>query len=127
MAKRREDDGAADIVGGGEDVGVISPRSLIEAATSMNPMAVARKSARLYGEWLNIVLGRSDREVPVKDWRFADPTWRAHPRYKRTAQGYLAFCDAIDRVIDGNPDWRKRERSRFLTGILTSAMAPTNT
>ena len=29
--------------------------------------------------------------------------------------------------IDGNPDWRKRERARFLTGILTSAMAPTNT
>ena len=49
------------------------------------------------------------------------------PIYKRVAQGYLAFCDAIDKVVDDNPDWRKRERARFLTGILTSAMAPTNT
>ena len=35
--------------------------------------------------------------------------------YKRLAQGYLAFCDAIDRVVDDNPDWRKRERARFVT------------
>ena len=64
-----------DAVAGGEDVGVISPRSLIEAATSaINPLTMARESARLYGEWLSIMLGRSERDVPVKDWRFADPT-----------------------------------------------------
>ena len=134
MAKRKvasasESEGgdATQVVGGGDDVGVLSPRSLIEAATAANPLAIARESARLYGEWLSIVLGRSKREVPAKDWRFADATWREHPIYKRTAQGYLAFCDAIERVVDDNPDWRKRERARFLSGILTSAMAPTNT
>ncbi|HTQ01638.1 MAG TPA: hypothetical protein VMN56_20140 [Casimicrobiaceae bacterium] len=131
MAKRKaasgqEDGNVAEIVGGGEDVGMLSTRSLIEAATAMNPLAMARETARLYGEWLKIVVGKSAREVPAKDWRFADPTWRDHPIYKRTAQGYLAFCDAIDKVVDDNPDWRKRERARFLTGILTSAIAPTN-
>ena len=50
----------------------------------------------------------------AKDWRFADPAWRDQPMYKRLAQGYLAFCDAIDRVVDDNPDWRKRERARFV-------------
>src|SRR5215203_5249293 len=102
MAKREaiKTVGATEMVGGGEDVGMLSPRSLIEAATSaMNPQTLARESARLYGEWLNAVLGRSQREVPVKDWRFADATWREHPIYKRTAQGYLAFCDAVDRVV----------------------------
>jgi len=132
MAKRKaasgqEDGNVAEIVGGGEDVGMLSTRSLIEAATAMNPLAMARETARLYGEWLKIVVGKSAREVPAKDWRFADPTWRDHPIYKRTAQGYLAFCDAIDKVVDDNPDWRKRERARFLTGILTSAIVPTNT
>lgn len=47
--------------------------------------------------------------------------------YKRLAQGYLAFRDAIDRVVDDNPDWRERERARFVTGIVTSAISPTNT
>ena len=120
--------GASEMVGGGEDVGLMSLRGLIDATTSaMNPLTVARESARLYGEWLKIMLDKSAREVPRKDWRFADPAWREHPIYKRIAQGYLAFCDAIDKVVDDNPDWRKRERARFLTGILTSAMAPTNT
>ena len=117
-----------EMVGGGEDVGLMSLRGMVDATTSaMNPLTAARESARLYGEWLKIMTGKSAREVPAKDWRFADPAWRDHPMYKRLAQGYLAFCDAIDRVVDDNPDWRKRERARFLTGILTSAMAPTNT
>jgi hypothetical protein len=101
MAKRKaateqQDGNVAEIVGGGEDVGMLSPRSLIEAVTAMNPLTMARESARLYGEWLKVMLGTSEREVPVKDWRFADPTWREHPGYKRAAQGYLAFCAAID-------------------------------
>jgi polyhydroxyalkanoate synthase subunit PhaC len=132
MAKRRaatrQDGGATDVVGGGEDIGLLSLRGLVDATTSaMNPLTTVRESARLYGEWLKIMAGQSTREVPAKDWRFADPTWREHPVYKRLAQGYLAFCDAIDQVVDDSPDWRKRERARFLTGILTSAMAPTNT
>ena len=133
MAKRKaatehQASNAAEMVGGGEDVGLMSLRGLVDATTSvMNPLTAARESARLYGEWLKIMTGQSTREVPAKDWRFADPTWREHPVYKRLAQGYLAFCDAIDKVVDDNPDWRKRERARFLTGILTSAIAPTNT
>ena len=70
MAKRKaateqQDGNAAEMVGGGEDVGVLSPRSLIEAATAMNPLAMARESARLYCEWLKIMTGRSAREVPA--------------------------------------------------------------
>ena len=132
MAKRRvaapKDGGATDVVGGGEDIGLLSLRGLVDATTSaMNPMTAVRESTHLFGEWLKIIAGQSTREVSAKDWRFADPTWREHPLYKRLAQGYLAFCDAIDKVVDDNPDWRKRERARFLTGIVTSAMAPTNT
>lgn len=96
-------------------------------ALGRTPINLARETANLYREWLAILFGTSAREVPAKDWRFADPAWREQPMYKRLAQGYLAFCDAIDNVVDDNPDWRKRERARFVTGILTSAIAPTNT
>jgi polyhydroxyalkanoate synthase len=135
MAKRKlvsetppQGGAAAEVVGGGEDVGTFSLPGLINATTSaMNPLAMARESARLYGEWMKIMWGRSDREIPAKDWRFADPAWRESPGYKRLAQSYLAFCDAVDKVVDANPDWRKRERARFLTGIVITAMSPTNT
>jgi polyhydroxyalkanoate synthase len=131
MAKRKaateqQDGNAAEMVGGGEDVGLIAAGPGRCDGFRNEPLT-RRANARLYGEWLKIMAGQSAREVPAKDWRFADPTWREHPIYKRTAQGYLAFCDAVDKVVDDNPDWRKRERARFLTGILTTAMAPTNT
>ena len=118
-------------VGGGEPAAagdMMSLKGLMGAAASaMNAEAIARESARLYNEWVNIVWGTSERVVPPKDARFADAVWRDNPAYKRLAQGYLAFCDAVDKVVDENPDWRKRERARFLTGIVTSTMAPTNT
>lgn len=97
------------------------------AASAGNARAIARESAKLYGEWLKIMWGSSQREIPQKDWRFADPAWKDNPFYKRVAQGYLAFCDSVDKVAEGIPDWRKRERAKFLGGILTSAMSPTNT
>ena len=88
MAKRKaatehQRGNAAQMVGGGEDVGLMSLRGLVDATTSaMNPLTAARETARLYGEWLKIMAGQSAREVPAKDWRFADPTWREHPGYK---------------------------------------------
>jgi polyhydroxyalkanoate synthase len=89
--------------------------------------AGAVESMRLYQEWLRIMLGTSDRPIPDRDARFADDTWRANPIYRRLAQSYLAFCDAIDTVAGAHPDWRKRERDKFFAGILTSSLSPTNT
>jgi poly[(R)-3-hydroxyalkanoate] polymerase subunit PhaC len=118
----------AEVVGGGEDVSGMSLNGLVNAASSaIRAQTLARESARLYAEWLKIVLGKSTREIPPKDWRFADAAWKDNPLYKRLAQGYLAFCDAIDNVVADNADWKKRERAKFLGGILTSAMSPTNT
>lgn len=74
MAKRkvesegsRENGGATAVVGGGEDVGALSLRGLVDAATSaMNPLAVARESARLYGEWLKIWRGNRRARSPSR-------------------------------------------------------------
>lgn len=122
---------AADVataaVGGGEALTPLSLGEMMNTAGSVRAASLARETARLYGDWLKIMWGTSEREVSPKDWRFADTTWRDNPMYRRLAQGYLAFCDAVDRVVSENPDWQKRERARFLSGILTTAMAPTNT
>jgi len=87
---------------------------------------LAEESARLWVEWASVLVGASQREIPSKDPRFADPAWRDHPMYRRLGQSYLAFCEAADRLSENNPDWHKRQRAKFLTGILTSSLAPSN-
>ena len=101
----------------------------VKAAQTLSSAAraLAQESVQLYGEWARTLFGLSSREVPQKDPRFADPAWRDNPLYRRLGQSYLAFCDAIDRLADRTPEWRNRERARFLGGVLTSTMAPTNT
>jgi polyhydroxyalkanoate synthase len=99
----------------------------LEPGSAPRAAALASATMRLYGEWAGVMLGASGREVPTKDPRFADPAWRDNPLYRRLGQGYLAFCDAADALAGDNQDWRKRERAKFLTGILTSSLAPSNT
>jgi polyhydroxyalkanoate synthase subunit PhaC len=88
---------------------------------------LAKESLQLYADWARTLLGRNQREVPAKDPRFADPAWREHPLYRRLGQGYLAFSETVDRLAESNPHWRKRERAKFLGGVLTSTLAPSNT
>jgi len=87
----------------------------------------AAQSVKLGRELAEIFWGLSQRALPEKDSRFADPAWQKNPVYRRVAQSYFAFCEAVDAVATSQPDWRKRERDKFLAGILTSAVAPTNT
>ena len=114
-----------------------TPRPELSNAKTMNAVAtrslattaamLAKESMQLYGSWARTLLGSNDREVPAKDPRFADPAWRDHPLYRRMGQGYLAFSEMVDRLAENNPQWRDRERARFLGGALTSTLAPTNT
>ena len=128
---RSEDERPAAGESPGASAQEIAQTALAEMTKSASlPSTVAKlatESMRLYGDWARTMLGTSERELPAKDPRFADPAWRDNPLYRRLGQGYLAFCEAADRLAEGNPDWRKRERSKFLTGILTSTLAPTNT
>ena len=90
---------------------------------------VAKAGTKLAGELAKVVVGRSEVEAERRDWRFKDPTWTGNPGYHRLMQGYLATCQALGEVAEEAdlPDWRQRERARFVVTMLTSAMAPTNT
>jgi polyhydroxyalkanoate synthase len=90
---------------------------------------VASATARFVGEVANVAVGRSEIAPGRADRRFTDPTWSDNPGYRRLMQAYLAACRAIGEVVEGAdlPDWRDRERARFVAGVLTSTLAPTNT
>src|SRR4051794_1473476 len=92
---------------------------------------VAGEAVRL-GRELTAILRGAGGVVPSEaDKRFADPAWDTHPAYRRLGQAYLAFGSTLDRLVDrledGDADWRDVERARFAVTALRSALAPTNT
>jgi len=118
-------------VGAAEDVGTLDRLQLLGTAARLfgHVPTVARAGTKLAGELAKVVVGRSDLEAERRDWRFKDPTWTSNPGYHRLMQGYLATCQALGELAEeaNIPDWRQRERARFVVTMLTSAVAPTNT
>jgi len=119
---------------GGSSEAIAMPTSAALAgaigATLLQVSAVARATVSLSAALVRIALGRSEICPERDDWRFKDPTWSENPLYKRTAQTYLAACQAVESVLDdvdaaGSPS--RAERARFVMNIVTSAVAPTNT
>ena len=122
--------GAPEAVAGAEDAGPLNVGELVSAGlrTVTRGGNVARAAVGLSAEAARILAGRSEVAPAKGDWRFADPTWDDNPGYRRLKQLYLAWCRALNGLVEeADLDWRSRERARFAAGILTSAVAPTNT
>ena len=97
------------------------------ASTVTQGRAVAREGAELARELLRVAKGSSS-VAPVKgDWRFADPTWKENPVYRRVGQAYLSFAGSMDRLVDEvEKSGKDSDKARFAVTLLTSALAPTN-
>ncbi|MBC3194924.1 alpha/beta fold hydrolase [Pseudonocardia sp. C8] len=117
---------------GGEVVGMPSLGEAVGglAAALGQGGVVAREAAVLGGELVRVALGRSSVALAKGDRRFTDPAWSQNPVYDRIGRGYLAAARAVDNVTDAlaerGTEPRRVEQARFATGILTSALAPTN-
>jgi polyhydroxyalkanoate synthase len=93
------------------------------------PRALAAESARVAAEMTRIALGVSDVTVPEDDKRFADPAWTQNPLYRRWAQSYLVWADAVERLASRPrvpADWRREARARYAASLIIDAAAPTN-
>ena len=120
----------AESISGAEDIPVPRLERLANVLTHLAALGGSAISATpgLTAELLKIWAGTSSVEPQPGDWRFRNPAWGSNPLYRRVAQSYLAWADAVTRLpeaIDGQ-DWRAVEQARFLLGILTTAFAPTN-
>jgi polyhydroxyalkanoate synthase len=128
-AEETETANPPEVIGAGETAALPSLPSLFGAlrATLWHADTVGRLGG-LGAELAKVALGRSDVSPARSDWRFKDPTWSENPVYRRLAQSYVATCAAVeDAVQSGSDDGRAKEQAQFLLGIVTSAMAPTNT
>ena len=112
----------------------LSPGQVVAAAgrlltrLGLRPRVVARHTARLAKELAKVAAGRSDGAPAKGDKRWSDPAWTENPAYRRLQQTYLAVCQTIDRAIgEAGLDVKSDLRGRFAVGLLTEALAPTNT
>jgi polyhydroxyalkanoate synthase len=117
---------------GGEVVPPTSARfagGLLSAVA--RPRVLAEETVRLTQDLVTIARGTDDFTPSEKDKRFADPTWRTHPGYRRLAQNYTAWGSSLARLVDryeeDGADWRDVERARFALNALVSGASPTNT
>jgi hypothetical protein len=81
-------------------------KRIVQKLRAAGTGAVSRQWKRpcCTASWLaRTLIGISERDVPTKDSRFADPAWHENPVYRRVAQSYLAFCDSVDRLAGDRP------------------------
>ena len=127
-------DGISEAAAGALNAGLAAGRAgagqaaaALAAALAHTP-GLADRALALARELAAAAAGRTVATPAKGDARFADPAWREHPLYRRAGQAYLAAERAINgAVADADVDWRTAERARFAAGVLTSALAPTNT
>src|SRR6185369_2537660 len=95
---------------------------------SQNPLLVLEQELALVPELASVLAGRSQLAPAAGDKRFQDEAWRTNPLYRRCAQSYLAWCNALEQVVDRAAlEEKNRERARFAVSLWTQAMAPSNT
>src|SRR5205814_5727779 len=106
---------------------VASVRKLAHKVAA-NPAVFLEQEVALVPELASVMAGRSELAPAAGDKRFQDEAWRSNPFYRRTAQSYLAWCGALDKVVErASLEEKNRERARFVVSLWTQAMAPSNT
>jgi polyhydroxyalkanoate synthase subunit PhaC len=94
---------------------------------TINPHALIEENLAFARELVDIAMGRSRIAADPRDRRFSHPVWQKSGYYKRLMQGFIAWRDMLNRVLDRSdttPD--DRERARFVLQLFTETFAPTN-
>jgi polyhydroxyalkanoate synthase len=94
---------------------------------STNPTLLLEQEAELVREIIRVLAGQSELKPSPVDKRFADTAWAENPFYHVFLGGYLAWTKSLQHYIERSSfDERTKGRARFVTEIVTSALAPSN-
>ncbi|MDH1264103.1 class II poly(R)-hydroxyalkanoic acid synthase [Pseudomonas sp. GD03944] len=92
------------------------------------PVHSARHALAFGGQLGRVLRGDTLYAVNPQDARFADPTWRHNPFYRRSLQAYLAWQKQLNSWIDESDlSADDRARARFVSTLLSDALSPSNT
>jgi len=91
------------------------------------PDVALDKVNKFWTEQIRLLTGASDIAPASDDHRFDDPLWRENPYYKIAMQTHLSLRKGIEEWVDGLPvDHKEAERIKFMTSLVTEALAPSN-
>ncbi len=92
-----------------------------------HPILAAKHALGLAGKWLDVAYGDGDYQPGKKDRRFADNSWQENATFNRLLQGYLAMDESAGEWLDDlDLDSVEGRQARFVMGILTNSLSPTN-
>ncbi|HET9863480.1 MAG TPA: alpha/beta fold hydrolase [Steroidobacteraceae bacterium] len=101
-------------------------RRLLRLMT-INPQVLVEENLAFARELVEIAFGRSRVLPDARDRRFSHPVWQKSGYYKRLMQGFVAWRDMLNRVLDrADTTAEDRERARFVLQLFTETFAPTN-
>jgi polyhydroxyalkanoate synthase len=110
----------------------IDREEIMDAAKNMlerlstRPAVLTQVWQQFATETASIIMGFS-RLDPSTDKRFSDPAWLESPYYKRVAQYYMAWGNALEDWLDKSElEPMNDKRARFLLHIIRDLSAPVN-
>lgn len=116
------------LMGGFNREELVGAVAMMLRSTLTNPVTTAKAARKITSENAQILLGKSQRKADPKDRRFKDPAWEHNPFYKRGMQAYLATQEHLQEwVADIKMSELEHARAKFVMGMITDALAPTNT
>ena len=94
---------------------------------TINPQVLIEENIAFARELVEIAFGRSQVLPDARDRRFSHNIWQKSGYYKRLMQGFVAWRDMLNRVLDrADTTTEDRERARFVLQLITETFAPTN-
>jgi polyhydroxyalkanoate synthase len=101
-------------------------RRLLRLMT-LNPQVLIQENLSFGREVLAIAMGQSKIAADPRDRRFSHAIWQKSGYYKRLMQGFVAWRDMLNRILDrAETTTEDRERARFVLQLFTETFAPTN-
>ena len=94
---------------------------------TINPQVLVEENIAFVHELFEIAMGTSKVLPDARDRRFSHVIWQKSGYYKRLMQGFVAWRDMLNRVLDrAETTSDDRERARFVLQLFTETFAPTN-
>ena len=107
---------------------VVKSLAMMAGYAARQPAPFARHLKDYAVEMLEVAKGTSELAPHARDRRFRDESWHTNPLYRRTLQSWLAMKRELGGwIADSRMHPADQARARFVTELITDAVAPTNT
>ncbi len=94
---------------------------------ALQPAIFAEQATKLWRDWVEIGLNRSELAPAPRDRRFVDKSFEENAAYRVLVQGWLAWQNRMLEWVEAlSLEEADRQRAKFLVQLYVDMMAPTN-